>query len=245
MKLRFRLRIFLGAIRQRTIPGLVAFLLTGGKVSSGPFVGMDYILTSIGSALGPKLLGTYEAELHPIIDRLLRRRFDHVVDVGAAEGYYAVGFARALPGASVVAFEQEKKGRDLLQKLACANGVEEMIAIRGRCEPVDLQEALRPGSLLVTDVEGYERILLDPERVPGLRHATILSEVHAPDDGLGGEICQRFAATHDAHWIKPQPRPLPGPRAGGHGWLSRYLQWEHRSGPFYWIFLDPRALEHE
>lgn len=240
MRLRDSLRIKLGAIRQRTIPGIVAFALTGGKVSSGPLAGMNYILSSIGSALAPKLLGTYEAELHDVIEQLARSSFTRVVDVGAAEGYYAVGFARRLGNVPIIAFEQEETGRRLLAKLASVNGVSERIEVLGRCETHDLQAALKPGSLLITDVEGYERVLIDPVAVPALKGTTILTEVHGEGDELGNELCTRLAATHQAQWIKPVDRPLRGwVSKTGPSWLAEYLQWEHRPSPFYWIFFQP------
>ena len=240
MKLRHRLRIRLGAIRQRTIPGLTAFVLTGGKVSGGPFAGMKYILTSIGSALAPKLLGSYEAELHDVIEQLFSRRFTLIVDVGAAEGYYAVGFARRFDTVPVIAFEQEATGRRLLARLATANNVRDMIDIRARCEPRDLQSVLKPGALLITDVEGYERVLIDHEAVPALRRATILTEVHEAGNELGDQLCARLASTHVASRIQPVARPLlHWEQKIASAWLARYLQWEHRPSSFYWIFFEP------
>ncbi len=240
MKLQHRLRIALGAIRQRTIPGIFAFVFTGGKVSAGPFAGMNYILSSIGSALAPKLLGTYEAELHGVVEQLLRGSFSVVVDVGAAEGYYAVGLARRFPGVPIIAFEQEETGRRLLAKLAGVNDVSDAIEVRARCEPADLQAALKPGALLITDVEGYERVLIDPLVVPALKGATILTEVHGEGDALGRELSARLAATHRAKWIDPAARPLRDWTSKTiPGWLAKYLQWEHRPTSFHWIFFEP------
>ena len=41
-------------------------------------------------ALIPRLLGTYECELHPHLAALSAEGLDCVIDVGCAEGYYAV-----------------------------------------------------------------------------------------------------------------------------------------------------------
>lgn len=41
---------------------------TGGRVLAGPFAGMRYIRTSQGSALIPKLLGSYEKELAACVE---------------------------------------------------------------------------------------------------------------------------------------------------------------------------------
>lgn len=63
-----------------------------------------------GAILGrnsvPKLLGSYECELHEIIESALRSNHHRVIDVGSAEGYYAVGFALKR-GCHVVAFDTD------------------------------------------------------------------------------------------------------------------------------------------
>lgn len=76
----------------------------GNIVASGPFAGMR--LHPEYSEL-PKFLGTYEANLHPAIRRLTARRYDVILNIGCAEGYYAIGFARAVPGAQVQAFDTD------------------------------------------------------------------------------------------------------------------------------------------
>src|ERR1035441_10269867 len=60
----------------------------GANVLNGPFEGMRYLQASVGSVLSPKLVGSYEAELHPFIERVTSGRYDIVVDIGCAEGYY-------------------------------------------------------------------------------------------------------------------------------------------------------------
>eukprot|EP01031_Cornospumella_fuschlensis_P050377 gene50377-61632_t len=133
---------------------------TGGRVLAGPFVGMRYIEGSVGSAYVPKLLGIYERELNRCVEEACALDVPLIVDIGAAEGYYAVGLAMRNPGAKVVAFEMESEGRALLKEMAEINEVEQRLSIRGRCEPADLQDALfgAERSIVVCDVEGYEEI---------------------------------------------------------------------------------------
>jgi hypothetical protein len=59
------------------------------KVVSGPFRGLKM---KQKSPTKPMLLGVWEKELSFIWDSLDNLRF--IVDVGAAEGFYAVGLAR-------------------------------------------------------------------------------------------------------------------------------------------------------
>src|SRR5262249_14170280 len=73
----------------------------GTTIRGGPFAGMDYVTEATEGALIPRLLGTYESELHPYILAFARMGPEAVIDVGSAEGYYAVGLARLMPGTVV------------------------------------------------------------------------------------------------------------------------------------------------
>jgi len=184
--------------RQRVVRTLVLGQLTP-RVMSGPFRGMRYIGGSAGSSYYPKLLGCYEKELHEVVEMVCRQKPDVVVDVGAAEGYYAVGLSVRLPSTSVVAFEMNSGAQAMLRELATRNGTGDRVAIKGQCEPLGLERALanyvRPW--VICDVEGYEAKLLDPVGTPSLRRASILVELHPH---LSAEVDRllndRFIETH-------------------------------------------------
>ncbi len=176
-------------------------LLRERKVLSGPFVGMSYIDRAVGSSWFPKLLGTYEMELAPVIEKLPAMGFDRVVDVGAAEGYYAVGLARML-NLPVTAFEAGN--REPLENLVKLNGVEDRVTIRDYCDLGRLQDAIGDGAgtLLVMDIEGGEVSMLDPEFLPALKHCAILVETHDfIIRGANDAVAARFASTHDVEAI--------------------------------------------
>jgi hypothetical protein len=182
---------------------------TGMRVAGGCFAGMSYVEGSVGSTFLPKLLGTYERELVPVIEEILRRRFEDVIDIGAAEGYYAVGLARALPGARVYAYEMTERGRALLAEMAKANGVADRVLIRGKCEVADLRDCLPPSArpLVVCDVEGYEGTLLDVESVPYLKYSFVLVEIHDTlEPGVGQLLKARFQPTHEIREICREDR---------------------------------------
>src|ERR1700749_2885028 len=64
----------------------------GVTVKHGPFTGMVYPTKATRNRhVIPKLLGTYEQELHGTIETIKGRKYDVVIDIGGAEGYYAVG----------------------------------------------------------------------------------------------------------------------------------------------------------
>lgn len=168
--------------------------ITRGQVVKGPFKGMrlDYDALPVHGA--PKFLGTYEQELHSVVERAIALNPKVVLNVGCAEGYYAVGFALRLPSAIVLAADADPKSVKATKHNASLNKVTVGgvgIIKRGQ---FDLPLS-RPGCLVVMDCEGAEFKLLDPTRDPILRKTHILVEVH-PEHGDVDEIAKRFSKTH-------------------------------------------------
>ncbi|SKB05935.1 hypothetical protein SAMN02745166_04374 [Prosthecobacter debontii] len=213
---------------------------------------MKYPGVSIGSNSPPKLLGTYELELHDCIKSLIREKWSKAIVVGAAEGYYAVGVA-AHVGCPVVAFEQEESGHKWLRKMAEHNGMGALVEIRGRCESTDLQEAISKegANLIIMDVEGYETVLLGSLPTTAVRESTLLIEIHeGVDRQVTAMIHSKFSSTHDITEYMTRERKVEdftGPR-----WLSKIAiqkAWvtsamdESRGGPMTWILLQPKSNE--
>jgi len=179
----------------------------GARILGGPFEGMIYVEEAVGSSLLPKLVGCYEEETVSVLEEAIASRPDVVIDVGAAEGYYAVGLARRLPGATVYAFDTDPHATRLCRRLAQLNGVGERVVAAGACTVETLQAQLRPGALVICDCEGFEDELLDPRRAPALERAQVLVELHdhlCP--GVSARIKERFAGTHRATMIPSVPR---------------------------------------
>jgi hypothetical protein len=173
--------------------------IIGWCVLAGPFRGLRYVPEAVGSVHAPKLLGTYERELHPQLAALIAHAPDVVVNIGAGEGYYAVGLARRLVQAKIIAFEADDRGRELTGRVAALNRVGRRVEVRGLCTPADLATALRGTQrpAVVIDAEGAEGEILDPVRVPDLARAVILVEVHDFISPLLGDLLLgRFAPTH-------------------------------------------------
>lgn len=149
-------------------------------VATGPFVGLRYPrLQSVGSALLPKLLGSYESELHASLEELLTAEFNTVVDIGCAEGYYAVGLGLRLKNADIYAFDTDPRARDACAEMAELNGVGSRVHIGGLCDKNVLQSLpLGVRALVVADCEGYEKDLFDDEVAQLLSKHTLVIEVH-------------------------------------------------------------------
>lgn len=181
---------------------------SGLRVQAGPFEGMNYVTESYGAAYIPKIVGCYERELYGVIDEVIAGGHDLLVDVGAAEGYFAVGLATRCD-APVVAFEMSTQGRELAAKVAEKNNVAERFDLRGECRQDDLQEVLAGSQqpFVLVDVEGFEAQLLDLQRVPSLRGAAILVEIHEfARPGVTADLLHRFNDTHDIRVIWEEDR---------------------------------------
>jgi predicted O-methyltransferase YrrM len=212
---------------------------------------MKYIGESIGSVYYPKLLGTYEQELHPIIDRIIELAPEQIVDIGAAEGYYAVGLAIRLRDARITAFEQATEGRNLLSEMCRLNCVANRVSVRGRCDQRSLLEAIpSTGTIaVICDVEGFENELFDSEVLSALRRAYVLVELHEfASAGVASRLSSRFATTHAIRQIWQVARnradyPFANwfttllPRA-----YATYQVQEFRPETMSWFWMEPRSL---
>ena len=173
------------------------------RVQSGPFKGMLYPqAVASGSALTPKLLGSYEAELHRVVENLIAYQPSVVVDIGCAEGYYAVGFALRLPETVVHAFDIDRLCQSLCGEMAKANGVDGRVNVHGACTQADLESLGAVRSVVISDCEGFERILFDSKVIGKLRNAAFLIETHDfRIPSTSRELTKIFANTHSVDWI--------------------------------------------
>jgi len=196
----------------------------------------------------PKLLGIYERELNQYVERACTLNFSIIVDIGAAEGYYAVGMALRNPKARIIAFEMESTSRAALAELVRLNDVADRVEIRGRCEPDNLERVLADASrpFVICDAEGHESVLLDPTTAPSLRRAWILVELHEfIERGISEKIRERFVATHEIVQIWQQERTIAD--FPFHDFYMRslpesYLRWavsESRPEQMSWFWMKP------
>lgn len=212
----------------------------GTTVQSGPFAGMEYPFAATEGAGASRLLGCYEASLIPVIETIIARPYATVIDVGCAEGYYAVGLARRMPQAQIIARDANPAAVQICAKLAAANGVADRIRIGGLMTHSDFDVCADQPTLVICDIEGGEADLLDPARATGLRHADILVETHdCITSGLSTLIHDRFCVTHDIKRLDRTLNPDALPDwMHGHNDLDRLLAlWEWRSGPTPWLWM--------
>jgi hypothetical protein len=213
-----------------------------GRVASGPFEGM--ILPDQSSWLdgdiAPKLLGFYEAELHTLMMQVVQSNYSIVVNVGCADGYYAVGLARLMPYAKVYAYDISEESQKVCRAAARKNGVAERISVGGCCD-ADTLSAVVPASapaFVMLDCEGAEKDLLDPDRTPVLRTCDFVAECHDfYDRDISPAILRRFEESHHVTVISEGPRnPNSMPILNGLSSLDRWLTvCEFRPETMHWL----------
>jgi hypothetical protein len=162
---------------------------------------MAYIDETVWGPITPKWAGTYEIELEDVIKTVLESGYDRLVNLGCAEGYYAVGIALKVHEIEVYAFDIDPLARRQVRRLAKLNHTAERIFVLGECTHGRLNELITGKVLVLADLQGDEAVLLDLDKVPKLREADLLIEVHetsTPVDGISGEgkLTRRFAPSH-------------------------------------------------
>jgi hypothetical protein len=150
----------------------------GDTVLSGPFQGMAYPIRAAEGARAARLLGAYEASLEPVIEEIITRAPPVILDIGCAEGYYAVGLARRLPQSRILARDTSEQAQTLCRALAQANSVQDRVEIGGLWTHADFALCETTKTTVICDIEGAEAELLDPTAAPALTQADILVEVH-------------------------------------------------------------------
>jgi hypothetical protein len=168
-------------------------------VLSGPFKGMKYLNETVWGPIEPKWIGCYEEELHGIIDKVVDANYRTMIDIGSAEGYYAVGLAMRCPQARVLSFDTDIWSRRQQRRLARLNGVDNVV-IGASCGWDDLAQHTSDRTFLLCDIEGGEYNLLDPVTCPALERFDMLVEVHpsgALDSRAVSDVLKsRFDRTH-------------------------------------------------
>lgn len=168
------------------------------RVQSGPFKGLAYSTANAhGSSLVPKLLGTYENEIAELFSEEKLQHYSTIVDIGCAEGYYAVGCAVKNTKCRVHAFDTNETARQMCAAMSEANGVSARVSVFEECSISELQSYAGSGALIISDCEGAEDQLFPIGLVNKLVTEDLIIEVH---EHLGVDLVEfqsRFAKTHD------------------------------------------------
>lgn len=149
-----------------------------------------------------RYIGSYEHDLADIVLAAARTPYDTVLNIGCAEGYYAVGLARLMPKVRVHAFDILDSAREKCRHLAEMNAVSDRLTLGERFEPSRFAD-YTGRTLVVCDIEGGEFDLLDPAAASALAGMDLIVEMHERGDGRAtAAFRQRFHDTHETTLIE-------------------------------------------
>ncbi len=181
--------------------------LLSDTVKNGPFKGLKYpFQNAIHSTLFPKLLGYYELELQPILNKVFQKSYQVIIDIGSAEGYYAVGMAKKYPKSVTYAVDINSEARKKTKYLANYNGIEDSRNFQILDEiTTDFLFNLDPTErhLIFSDCEGFEVSLFTEDIISKLKKSDFIIEIHdfiVP--GASDLLIKRFESTHQVQVVK-------------------------------------------
>jgi hypothetical protein len=218
----------------------------GTTVMQGPLQGMDFLPQSAEGCHIAKLLGCYEQPLLPYIEQAIQANYPLILNIGCAEGYYAVGMARRMQATKVLAFDLNPKAQEVCAALAQKNAVAERITIGALFKPEDFARYADQKVLVLCDIEGAEKDLLNPEHSPALKGMDLIIESHeCLIPGITKLLIERFTATHEITVVEDNgQRQLENVPT----WFNNLAHldqllatWEWRSGPTPWLVMKAKV----
>ncbi len=175
-------------------------------VMNGPFKGMIYPRKkAAGSSLFPKLLGSYEAELHATIRQTENVDYSEIIIIGCGEGYYAVGMAIKHPNAKIYAYDTNPKAVSYAKEMFTHNGIpSSRYYLGGFCdEEILLSVPIRDKALIICDCEGFEKNIFSEKSAKMWASHDLLVEVHDLFDiEISSYLTRVFNDSHKISSIK-------------------------------------------
>jgi hypothetical protein len=204
----------------------------GYSVRYGPFAGMVYPRrAALNYHSIPGLLGVYEQELHPVIDAIARRKYDLVLNIGCAEGYYAVGLARLLR-TKVLAYDPEPVEREICKEAAELNGVSGLVELRDLFRSSEIQKFQNSRVFCISDCEGFEEQIFTRQTIPQTAGWDLLIELH----GAAADTLTSIPWPQKTATIESVPRSGSYKELEGLGDAKKLLS-ENRAGQ-KWLWCD-------
>jgi len=218
----------------------------GTTVLQGPMKGLEFLRHSSEGCHVPKLLGTYEQPLHHHITEAINHSYDNLLNIGCAEGYYAVGLARLMTKTVSYAYDIDANARESCRALAIKNGVEDRLIIGELFTPDDFAKFEVTRTLVFCDIEGSERELLNPVTAPALKTMDIIVESHeCLVKGVTEELISRFSSTHSITKVSDDGSRSLDYMPDWYKNLAHLDQliglWEWRSGPTPWLVMKAKG----
>ena len=181
-------------------------------VQQGPFMGMVINSNQFWGQgdKSSKILGIYEKETQDLMVKIQEKNnYSTFIDIGGADGYFAIGSLVSGLFKECHVFEVTKTGRDSLQNSATANNVTELIKIHGKATSRDLVQIDNlNNSLILCDIEGGEYELFDEKLINEIYPSDIIIEIHNNAKFPLEQFEKTFAHIYSINKFMQGPRSL-------------------------------------
>lgn len=139
----------------------------------------------------PKIIGVYENEVQ---NELLKTNCKYIVNLGAGEGYHAIGQILSGTKEQAICFELSKTSRKFLNTNSKINNIENKIKIfekasnnyldylREKISDIDFKECV-----FLIDIEGDEFNIINNKNLETLKESKLIIEFHEKDKSLNEE----------------------------------------------------------
>lgn len=166
-------------------------LFAGGLVRPSPWSGTQYWPAQVA--------GAYEHVVLEFISSL--GPLDTVIDLGAAEGFYALNLRSTDMAKKVIAFDSDPAAVEILDAAAKKHNIANF-ELGGRATSSEVKNLVlrevRGNNLLISDIEGAEFELFTEDVILALTYWCVIIELHEFGDTEASKgLKQKFIPTHD------------------------------------------------
>jgi len=150
--------------------------------------------------------------------------------------------AKRMPSTQVLAFDLNPKAQEVCTALAKKNEVSDRVKVGALFKPEDFASYANQKVLVLCDIEGAERELLNPEVAPALKGMDLIVESHeCLISGITQTLINRFKESHEITLVQDNgQRQLKDAPL----WFNNLAHldqllatWEWRSGPTPWLVM--------
>lgn len=185
---------------------LETYDMCDGRIKYGPFIGLKLNKDAWWGRcdLGSQCLGLYERDvLDLIVDN---GGYDHFIDIGAADGYYAIGMLFSGLAKKAICFEISKQGQTAIQQNWITNDSIGELEVYGEANTSSIkklpEDALKK-TLVLIDIEGFEFYLLQKEVISRFQSCEIIIEIHNWVDDFEKKYTKLLKDLSNFFYIRP------------------------------------------
>ena len=222
----------------------------GRVVANGPFANMKMNSQTWGGFdINAKILGTYESHVIDELIAISQTNSGPFIDIGAADGFFAIGAVISGIADETYAFEVNELSRCSIAINASDNNLSERIHIREIANTQTISDVLKKGrkAKILIDIEGGEYELLDYDFLDEISKCDVIVELHPSliESGFKKQeelITRLENYFHIEFFKKSSLRATAFPELANLSDDKRLLALsENRAFEMWWIKLNPKT----